>query len=288
MTAFGVGLAAVLAAAGALAIGIGVFRPPVLADRAENHERIEKLAHTSAGWSWRLPVATGAGVAIWAATGWPAAGVWTALLAGWVPSLARRGGQRRAEVARVEALARFAAMMRDQVLVGADVAQAIQGCVRMAPAPIAPAVERLAGRLQVKDAGEALAAFADELDDEMAEVLAVGLRFALTRRSRRLADLFAEVARATAAHAATRRKIETDRRRLRTVVWGALVAVVGWMVLIYVVSGKYLDPYGTAGGQVVMLLAGGAFAAGLVLLSRMDRIGAPTPLRLRGRSVGAS
>ncbi|MDQ1394571.1 MAG: tight adherence protein [Acidimicrobiaceae bacterium] len=287
MTALGVVAAAVLATAGVLAIGIAVFRPPALAPRRDRRERVERLGDVSAGWSWRLPVAAAAGAAMWAATGWPAAGVWAAVLVGWVPSLARRGAQRRAEVARVEALARFAAMMRDQVLVGADVAQAIQGCVRMAPAPIAPAVERLAARLQVKDAGEALAAFADELDDEMAEVLAVGLRFALTRRSRRLADLFAEVARATSAHAATRRKIETERRRLRTVVWGALVAVLGWMVLIYVVSGKYLDPYGTAGGQVVMLLAGGAFAAGLVLLSRMDRIGAPTPLRLRGHSVAA-
>jgi tight adherence protein B len=173
-------------------------------------------------------------------------------------------------------------------LVGADVAQAIDGCVRMAPAPIAGAVERLARRLQVQDPASALGQFADELDDAMAEVLAVGLRFALTRRSRKLADLFAEVARATAAQAAQRRAIEADRRRLRTVVWGALVAVIGWMVLIYVASGPYLAPYGSATGQLVTLTAGGAFAAGLVMLSRMDHIAAPARVRLRGRAVSVS
>jgi hypothetical protein len=134
-------------------------------------------------------------------------------------------------------------MMRDQVLVGADVAQAVRGCVGMAPAPIAGAVATMAQRLQVDEPGEVLIGFAAEVNDPMAELLAVSLRFALTRRTAKLADLFNEVARTTEEQVRTRRSIETERRRLRTAMWSVMTAVTAWLVGIYLVSGSYLAPY---------------------------------------------
>jgi hypothetical protein len=139
----------------------------------------------------------------------------------------------------------------------------------------------MAERLQVEEPGEVLAAFADEVNDPMAEMLAVSLRFALTRRTAKLADLFDEVARATEEQVRTRRSIEKDRRRLRTAMWSVMIAVTGWLVVIYLLSGSYLAPYDGLRGQAVMALAGGAFAAGLVGLAKMDNIGGPKHLRLR-------
>ena len=281
MTALTVGLAAALAAGGALILGLAAWRTPT----AERDHRIPRalasLAAGPAGWSWRLPLGALVGAAVGGATGWPAAGLWSAALVAWLPSLARRGRERRATVARVEAVARWAEMLRDQVLVGADLAQAVRGSARVAPAPIAPAVQALDARLAVMEPAEALAAFAAEVDDPMAELLAAGLRFSLTRRTAKLADLFAEVARTTREQASMRRGIEAERRRLRTVVWGALSAVTAWLVLIYLLSGAYLAPYDTGRGQAVMFLAGAAFAGGLAALSKMDRIGAPVRLHLR-------
>ena len=203
------------------------------------------------------------------------------LLAAWVPTLSAKGRQRTAEMAVASGVARFAAMMRDQVLVGADVAEAIRGCVAMAPAAIAVEIAEMAERLQGEEPGPALAAFAESVSDPMAELLAVSLRFALTRRTARLADLLDEVARATEEQVRTRRAIEKDRRRLRTSMWSVMAAVNTWLVVIYLLSGTYLAPYYGFEGQAIMALAGAAFAAGLIGLARMDHIGGPKRLRLR-------
>jgi hypothetical protein len=209
------------------------------------------------------------------------AGWWAGGAAAWLPSLALRNRQRCAEMAKAQAVARLAGMMRDQVVVGADVAQAVRGSVEMAPTAIADAVRELADRLETEDPAAALGVFADAVDDPMAEMLAASLRFALTRRTGKLADLFNELAQRTEAQITMRRAIEKDRRRLRGMTWKVMLVVGAWLVGIYVWSGSYLAPYDGFTGQVVLAVGGAVLAAGLVGLSRMDRIGLPARLRLR-------
>jgi Flp pilus assembly protein TadB len=233
-------------------------------------------------WAARVVVGVVAGGAVWAVTGWPAAAGWVGLLASWLPSLAGRGRAQRAEADRVEALARWTEMLRDQVRVGGDVAQAVTGAARVAPGPIARPAERLAGRLAVGETAVALAAFAAEVDDPMAEVVAAALTMAMSRPTGRLADLLGELARAIREQASVRLRVEADRRRLRTVTWGVLAAVGGWLTVIYVLSGRYLSAYDGAAGQAVLLVAGGAFAAGLTALARMDRLASLPRLALTG------
>jgi Flp pilus assembly protein TadB len=230
----------------------------------------------------RAASGVGAGGLVWVVTGWPVAGLWVGLLAGWLPSLAGRSRARRADADRVEAVARWAEMVRDQVRVGADVAQAITGAAVVAPEPIAGPAARLGRRISVGDTDEALAGFADELNDPMGDVLAVALAMALSRPTGRLSDLLGELARATREQASVRLRVETDRQRLRTVTWGVLVAVAGWLTAIYVLSGRYLAAYDSATGQAVLLIAGGAFAAGLAGLARMDRVAVGPRLSLSG------
>jgi Flp pilus assembly protein TadB len=278
---------AVLCAAGVAAIGA------LLVLAAVGPWWVPDPAGSVGEWARRLPglrwlaarVVSGVVVAliIWAVTGWPAAGLWVGVLAVWLPSLAGRGRARQAETDQVAAVARWAEMVRDQVRVGADVAQAISSAAAVAPEPIAVPAQRLARRLGAGDPSAALAAFAAEVDDPMGDVLAVALAMALTRPTGRLADLLGELARAIRGQASLRLRVDADRRRLRTVTWGVLVAVAGWLCAIYVLSGRYLAAYDSAAGQAVLLVAGSAFAAGLGLLARMDR-GAPGP-RLRLREV---
>lgn len=272
-----VALPAILAASGAVLIAVALSGDTLLkADHRQAHSPRPK----STSWWWRAPLGLLLAVAIWAITGWPVAGVWIGILAAWVPSLAAKGRQRRHEMAVAAGVARLAAMMRDQVLVGADVAEAALGCVDLAPAAVGPAISEMARRLQVENPGPVLADFAAQVDDEMAEMLAVSLQFALTRRTARLADLFDEVARATDEQVRARRSIEKDRRRLRTAMWSVMGAVGAWLTMIYLVSGTYLTPYHGLKGQAVMALAGAAFAAGLVGLAGMDRIGRTVRPRL--------
>ncbi|HEX3542278.1 MAG TPA: hypothetical protein VHT75_17725 [Acidimicrobiales bacterium] len=269
---------ALFVAAGAVFIAMATTASPFGHPGTPKRER--RTPRPLVSW-WRLPLGGAVAVGLWLATGWPAAGVWMGLLTAWVPTLSAKGRQRNAEMAVASGIARLAAMMRDQVLVGADVAEAIRGCVAMAPAAIASDVTEMAERLQGEEPGPALAAFAENVNDPMAELLAVSLRFALTRRTAKLADLFDEVARATEEQVRTRRAIEKDRRRLRTSMWSVMVAVTTWLVVIYFLSGTYLAPYHGIKGQAIMALAGAAFAAGLVGLARMDQISGPKRLRLQ-------
>ena len=270
---------ALLVATGAIFVTMAAIASPGRGHqtRPDPRRRTRRLVPS---W-WQVVLGAASAVVVWVATGWPVAGLSMGLLAGWVPTLGAKGRQRNAEMAVASGVARVAAMMRDQVLVGADVAEAIRGCVAMAPAAIAPEVTEMAERLQGEEPGPALAAFAERVGDPMAELLAVSLRFALTRRTARLADLFDEVARATEEQVRTRRAIEKDRRRLRTSMWSVMVAVTTWLIVIYFLSGTYLAPYHGFEGQAVMALAGAAFGAGLVGLARMDRIGGPKRLRLQ-------
>lgn len=280
MTTAVVALAAALAALGAVLVASAVQG---VALRRERDSAVSDaaVAHATPTWWWRLALGACVAGGVWAATGWPVAGLWFGALAAWVPSLVLTGRQRTREMEVAGGVARLASMMRDQVLVGADVAEAVQGCVSRAPAPIGAAVGEMARRLRFEDPTSVVADFATAVDDPMAEMLAVSVGFALTRRTARLAELFDEVARATEEQVSTRRAVEKDRRRLRTVTWSVMAAVTLWLVGIYVVSGVYLAPYDGLKGQAVMAVAGGAFAAGLAGLAKMDRIAGPKHLRLR-------
>jgi tight adherence protein B len=272
-----VALSAAIAAIGAALITIAVTGSPLPSLQRSSAQR-------RTIW-WRVTLGVAVAVALWAMTGWPVAGAWMGALAFWLPSLVARGRQRRTEMAVASAVARLAGMLRDQVLVGADVAEAIRGCVAMAPTAIAPTVAEMAERLRDEDPDRVLSAFAAEVNDPMAELLAVSLRFALTRRTAKLAALFDEVARATEEQVRTRRSIEKDRRRLRTAMWSVITAVTVWLVVIYLLSGSYLAPYDAPQGQAVIALAGAAFAVGLLGMAKMDSIGGPRHLRLRVSEV---
>ena len=282
MTAAGAVVAGAVPASAGLAL-IGYALLPAGPDRVRLGVWLSGAWHTAvrvrAGVA-RVAVAVAVGGLVWAVTGWPAAGLWVGVLAGWLPSLAGRGRARRAETGRVEAVARWAEMVRDQVRVGADVAQAIAGAAAVAPESIAGPAGRLARRLSGGDTAAALAVFAAEVDDPMADVVAVALAMAVSRPTGRVSDLLGELSRATREQASVRLRVEADRARLRTVTWGVLVAVGGWLSAIYVLSGRYLAVYDRPIGQAVLLLAGAAFAAGLGGLARMDRVAAGSRLAL--------
>src|SRR5438128_834610 len=132
MTGTAVVLAGVLAAAGAVIVAVGLWGPPLVGGGRPRRPP-PTLGGAGAGWWWRGLIGAGVGLTVWAVTGWPAAGWWSGCAAAWVPSLALRNRQRAGEMATAMAVARLAGMMRDQVVVGADVAQAVRGSVGMAP-----------------------------------------------------------------------------------------------------------------------------------------------------------
>lgn len=225
----------------------------------------------------RVVLAVSLLAAVWAATGWPVAGAWMAALGYGLPSLLGIGARRTRDVERIEAIATWAEMLRDQAAAGADLAQALQVSAGHAPPAIAQPVARLAIRLRRQPPAEALTAFSAEVGDPTADLVARALTVALAGQARRVGDVLATLAASAREQASMRLRIERDRARVRTVARATGGVVLGWTVLVYVISGRFFSTYSSVTGQLVLLLVGGLFAVGLLGLARLDRMPGTQP-----------
>jgi tight adherence protein B len=215
-----------------------------------------------------------AAVAGWLVTGWPAAAVVVCLAALAVPRLFR-GGERRAVIDKTEAIAAWAEMLRDSMSAADGVEEAIEATVPIAPPSIRPQVAMLDAARRSMPLTDALAAFGAQVDHPSADLLVAALVIAARGEGTDFATVLSRLAGITRDEVRMRLRIEASRARLRTaarVIVGILALVV---VLLPLVSRTYLDPYGTASGQVVLVVVAGLFAGGCGLLERMAAIDLP-------------
>ena len=262
----GVGLGVVLVLAGLRGAAVRAARPArSLPARLEGR----------AGW---LAGAVGAAVLVGAATGWPVA----ALLAGagvWaIPELFVDSKDQARLIAKVEAVAGWAEMLRDTMAGAAGLEQAIAASAPVAPLPIRAEVARLAARAERDRLGPALRAFADELADPTADLVVAALLLAGEHQAGRLGELLGSLAASARDQATMRLRVEAGRARTRTSVKVIVGVTSGLALFLAVINHGYLAPYSSPTGQLVLGVVGCLFAAGLAWLARMSR---PTrPARL--------
>ena len=94
----------------------------------------------------RMAGMVGAAVLVGALTGWPVAAVLAGAAVFALPSLLRGGRDRARRVARTEAIAGWAEMLRDTLAAAAGLEQAIVATAEVSPAPIRSEVTDLAAR----------------------------------------------------------------------------------------------------------------------------------------------
>jgi Flp pilus assembly protein TadB len=233
----------------------------------------------------KLAAGAVAGPLVAVLTGWPAAGLLTAAAVFGLPSLLGRDRDHQVTLDRVEAVAAWTELLRDTLAAAAGVQQAILATAATAPGPIRPQVGVLAGRLrQGVPLSLALRTFSDEVADPVADLVVAALLLAAERPSANLGPLLGELAVTAREQAAMRQRVATSRARVRTsarIITAVTVLMVVGMVAL---NRPWMSAYDGFGGQLVMLLVGGVFAAGLVALKRMGRI-APPP-RLLASGVG--
>jgi tight adherence protein B len=220
----------------------------------------------------RVGLAAVGAIGVTATTGWPVAGLWVGALGFATPGLLGVNQRRAKDVERIEAVAVWTEMLRDQAAAGADLAQAVQVSAGHAPAVLAQPVARLAIRLRRQSPEEAFREFSREVADPTADLVASALTVAFSGQARRVGDVLATLATSAREQASMRLRIERDRKRVRTVARGTGAVVIGWTVLVYVISGQFFATYSTVSGQLVLLLVGGLFALGIVGLARLDRL----------------
>ena len=264
-----------LAVALALVAASGVL----VAVRSDDHGR--GIAVRSAGIGTALMVRVTAAVVIVVilliVTGWilPAgvAGVATWIISG---GYLRSGTPTAVTLARLDALASWVESVRDLLLAGEQTLGAVIASARSCPPAIRPSVRRLTASLGRRDAEEALRRFAAEIDDPVADLVAVGLLIAI-RRGARTAAVLSALAEQTRFLAERRRLVEAERapaRREVRVLTGLMSAL--FVGLLLAGRSPYLDAYDTAAGQVVLVVAILSFAGLVARTQTLSRFPAPS------------
>jgi hypothetical protein len=214
-------------------------------------------------------------------TRWPIAMVACAVLGWFVPSFLGVRARRRRQLARSEAVAVWAEMLRDLLVSNAGLHEAIGKSARVAPLAIRDEVRALYVRTQRGELASALTRFADEMDDGIADTVVTALQIADQRAVSELGEMLAAVAASTRETVAVQLRINAARARVyRTaqLIAGIVAFFIGVLLLI---NRDYMEPFGTATGQAVLAIVAGLIGVavwGMVVLSRPVR--APRLLRV--------
>lgn len=261
---------------GLLLLAIAITGPPTRTAGARTRPQ-----WTSDRLVLRLSLAFAGAIVVALATGWPA-GALIAGIGGWAsPTLVGSKARRAAAVAKIEAIAGWAEQLRDVMAAADGIQSAIQATAPLAPAPIRPAVRRLADRLAQRDRlAPALRDFADDVDHPLADMVVTSLLIAAERQGR-LGDLLGEVASAARRTASMRLRVEAVRSRTYVttrLIIGVTIAMTVWLI---VGRREYLAPFDTAGGQVMLVIIGAVFFVSGVLMQRMAQPDEPARLLAR-------
>ena len=238
-----------------------------LLDRAARHDRVPKVDRVRLRCAL---AAAGAGLAFWA-TGWIAAAAALAL-AGWTaPSIVGLRARRRQEMARTEAVAAWAEMLRDLLTSNAGLQEAIGKSSRVVPPAIADEVAALYVRAQRGDLAGALHRFAAELANPIADTVVAALLIAERRVASDLGGMLAAVATSTRETVAMELRVAAARARIyRTS--QLIAAIVGFFIGILVIMNRsYMEPFGTFVGQLVLIGVVGLVVAAIVTMLSLSR-----------------
>ena len=229
----------------------------------------------------RLAACLAMAAAVGLLTRWPVGAVLAGVAVWTLPRLLGADRAQQRAMARTEAVASWAEMLRDNLSAAAGLEQAIIAAAAVPPAAIRDEVTQLAAALRAGvPAPEALAAFRQALADPTADLVVRALAQAAHRQASKLADLLTELAEVARKRTSVRLRVAAGRARVRTSARVVTVTTIVFAVGLVALNRPYLAAYDDATGQLVLLLIGGLFAAGFAGLTRLGRVGdTPTPVR---------
>ena len=203
-------------------------------------------------------------------TRWPVAAVGAAG-AGWVAAGVQGGRARLQADRRTEALALWAEMLRDAIGTARGVEGVLVATAATAPLPIRDDVQRMARRLEREPLDSALDGLAADLDHPLGDLVVTALRLTSTAGGRQVRDVLSNLASAAYAEADSKRRIDVARERPRAAMRYTAIIIAAFVGLLVVFSRRYLEPYETAVGQVVLAVVAFYWAAGFWWMHRMGR-----------------
>jgi tight adherence protein B len=236
-------------------------------------------------------------------TRWPLAGVAAGTIVFFWPRLFGGGAAGRRQLEKIEALAAWTESLRDTATAAAGLEQAIPATVGAAHALLRAPVRELAARLDGRvPLPEALARFADDVDDPIADMVVAALSLNARQRAGGLERILTSLAASSRAELEMRRKVEHERRALRRQAQRIAFAVIGFIGLQAIFARGWVEPYSTPLGQLVLAILAAAFAGAFMRMRSLSSTEAeprfltspdavteiasykPHPVRIGGRS----
>jgi Flp pilus assembly protein TadB len=260
-------LAAVMLVVGVAVVWSGLHPQPALARRRNASVR-------------RPPIvaALAAASLVVAVSGWIIPSVVIGAIVGWMVDSMRRGrAGDDAGVERSEALASWVENVRDVLQSGNQPVGAIGATTETCPPSIRPHVRSLFARLSAGQPAEvAFRRFADDMDEPLADLVAVGLLIAVSRGAE-TEDVLSALA-AQARHQADRRRIvEAERAPMRREVWMVslvMCALLGGLFLF--ARSSYLNAYDSVSGQLFLAFILIGYGTMLVWVGRLATFPRPS------------
>jgi tight adherence protein B len=262
-----------------LAVAAVAFVAGLLIVRSGWHVRAAPPIATRPGRRTALLAAVATAAVIFAVSGWMVPSLVVAAIVGFLASsiVHRRHGD-GAGVERTEALASWIENVRDVLQSGNQPVGAIGATTHTCPPLIRAHVVSLFARLSAgQPADVVFRRFADDLDDPLADLVAVGLLIAVSRGAE-TEDVLSALA-AQARHQADRRRIvEAERAPMRREVWMVSAVMCALLALVFVFSrSSYLNAFDRSSGQAFLTFVLAAYGALVVWVARLATF--PRPAR---------
>jgi Flp pilus assembly protein TadB len=228
----------------------------------------------------RLPVVIALAVAalVVAVSGWIIPSIVVGSIVGWLAnSVRRRQGGVDVGVERTEALASWVENVRDVLQSGNQPVGAIGATTETCPPSIRPHVRLLFARLSAGQPAElAFRRFADDMDEPLADLVAVGLLIAVSRGAE-TEDVLSALAMQARHQADRRRIVEAERAPMRRevlMVSMVMCALLGGVFLF--ARSSYLNAYDDFSGQSFLAFILVGYGALLVWVGRLATFPRPS------------
>ncbi len=219
-----------------------------------------------------IAVVCAALVALW--TRWPVGALLAGLAAYALPVALGSDRHHKRALARTEAVAVWAEMLRDNLSAAAGLEQTIIVTAPFAPPAIGDEIADLAAALRLGTRlPAALADLRERIADPTGRLVVRALLQASQRQSRQLAELLSEMARRAREQANLRLRIAPGHAKIRTNARIIVAFTLAMAVGLVVFNRKFLAPYDDLAGQLVLIVVGLIFTAGFLGIARLARIG---------------
>ncbi|MGC5224522.1 type II secretion system F family protein [Micromonospora sp. DT81.3] len=211
-----------------------------------------------------------AGLIIALITGWWVLVVVVPVAAFGMPWLLAKGPEEHV-IAKLDALESWTRSLAGLTVAGAGLERTISASLESCPDAIRPEVTQLVARLNARwTTSAALQAFADDLNDETADVLVMHLLRKAELRGAGLADALQDLAKSIFERVKMRRQIEADRAQprseTRTIVYFTIA-----LLVVLVLAHDYAAAYGTPVGQLLLTIYLAIYTVLLLAMRRISR-----------------